>query len=65
MIESVGKAGLYLSTDGGATWENITEELPNRGYLQRRDRPWPGRGTVRRYRSRTLQVGAVESSSPG
>ena len=33
VVDSVGKARLYLSTDGGAIWKNITEELPDRGYL--------------------------------
>jgi photosystem II stability/assembly factor-like uncharacterized protein len=33
IVDSVGQAGLYLSTDGGTRWKNITEELPNRGYL--------------------------------
>ena len=41
-VNSAGKAGLYLSTDGGAIWKNITEELPNRGYLNIAMGPGPG-----------------------
>jgi photosystem II stability/assembly factor-like uncharacterized protein len=42
LVDSVGQAGLYLSTDGGAKWKNITEELPNRGYLHVASNPAPG-----------------------
>jgi len=33
VVESVAKAGIYRSVDGGATWENIMGELPDTGYL--------------------------------
>ncbi len=33
VVESVAKAGMYRSVDGGATWENIMGELPDTGYL--------------------------------
>jgi photosystem II stability/assembly factor-like uncharacterized protein len=33
VVESVVAAGVYRSTDGGATWENIIGKLPATGYV--------------------------------
>jgi photosystem II stability/assembly factor-like uncharacterized protein len=42
VVDSIGTAALYLSTNGGAIWRNITDELPNRGYLHVAIDPAPG-----------------------